>query len=107
MENSAGKPVISYTPDFEKALNLLREYMFKNLYTLPAAKSEEVKAARMIEMLFHYYIAHTDALPEFYRSLLADWPARTVVADYIASMSDRYAVMIFEKLFVPEAWTLR
>ncbi len=107
VENSAGKPVISYTPDFEKALNLLREYMFKNLYTLPAAKSEEVKAARMIEMLFHYYIAHTDALPEFYRSLLADWPARTVVADYIASMSDRYAVMIFEKLFVPEAWTLR
>ena len=104
VENSAGKPYITLSDEFEKALDGLRRYMFEHLYTKSEAKTEEVKARRLIESLFAYFVNSPDELPELYKNLLKDYDVKTVVCDYIAAMSDRYAVKVFSDIFIPKGW---
>lgn len=104
VENSAGKPEVALSPSYELALGGLRSYMFANLYTQSEAKTEEVKAKRLIEKLFGYFTANPDKLPETYKKNIGDYSLQTAICDYIASMSDRYAVKVFADIFIPEGW---
>jgi len=98
--------VIKMDPDVEKAMSGLRQFMFKNVYSNPAAKGEEVKAVAMIIQLYEYYLEHVDELPEMYIKYIKDKKEieDRVVCDYIAGMSDSYSIKKFEELFVPAAW---
>ena len=87
------------------ALMELRAYLYANLYHTGDAKSEEPKAERVVESLFAYFVAHPDDVPPEYR--LHDDPLDIQVADYLASMTDRFAIRVFEELNVPRAWGLR
>ena len=83
----------------------LRAFMFKRVYLGSKAKQEEAKAQRIVEQLFRHYCEHPDALAqELGRPLGADIPRSAV--DYIAGMTDRYAIHMYEKLFVPRPWRL-
>lgn len=104
VENSAGKPYITLSAEFEKALDGLRRYMFEHLYTKSEAKTEEVKAKRLIESLFAYFVNSPDELPGLYKNMLKDYDVKIVVCDYIAAMSDRYAVKVFSDIFIPKGW---
>lgn len=104
VENSAGKPYITLSDEFERALDGLRSYMFANLYTQSEAKYEEVKAKRLIESLFDYFVKNPDELPGLYKNLLSEYGVQTVVCDYIAAMSDRYAVKVFSDIYIPKGW---
>ena len=106
VENSWDKPYIKQSPDFDKATEKLHTFMYERVYFNPKAKSQEVKAVKMIELIFDYYLKHLDKLPDFYKSLLDTYPADRVVCDYIASFSDRYCVRIFGELFVPDEWKI-
>ncbi len=103
---SMDKPAILMSPDVEKAMQGLRVWMFANVYSGSVAKSEEKKAQQLIETLYTYYIRHTDELPEEYQRLMSERGEKKsrVVCDYIAGMSDSYAIDRFEELFVPKAW---
>ena len=104
--NSLEKPSIYMSPEVDRAMKGLRQWMFENVYKNPAAKSEEGKAQQLIVRLYEYYFAHVEQLPEEYRMLMEQRGERqrTVVCDYIAGMSDSYAIDQFEELFVPKAW---
>ena len=87
------------------AFRKLREYMFENVYTNPVAKGQEYKAERLVEQLYAYYAEDTNRLPEEYRQLIENGERRErVVADYVAGMTDKFAVMTFEELMIPKAW---
>lgn len=86
-----------------QAMMGLRTFLFDNLYVRGDAKWEEPKANRMIEELFDYFIAHRDEMPAEYRGSEPAHPD-VEVADFVAGMTDRYAVRIFEELKVPRAW---
>ncbi len=80
--------------------------MFTHVYLNSAAKSEDSKAKNMLAQIYHYYMEHTDELPEEYRQLVeksGDSWAR-VVCDYVAGMTDGYAIDTFNRLFVPITW---
>ncbi|MGN0505556.1 MAG: deoxyguanosinetriphosphate triphosphohydrolase [Lachnospiraceae bacterium] len=104
--NSDGKPDIFMSSEVEQAMLGLRKYMFVSVYTNPVAKSQEAKAEQMIEELFHYYLEHMDKLPEEYLYMIEHKkePADRVVCDYVAGMTDRYAVTRFREIRIPEAW---
>ena len=104
--NSYGKPEIIMSPDMESAMQGLRTWMFENVYKSDIPKAEEGKAQHLIVMLFNYYMEHPDKLPEEYRILMeVRMEGRErAVCDYIAGMSDSYAIDKFEELFVPKAW---
>ncbi len=106
IRNSQGKPEIILSPDMEKAMKGLRTWMFENVYSHSVAKTEESKAQQLIETLYRYYMEHTDKLPEEFRRMMSERGEKKsrVVCDYIAGMSDDYAIDKFEELFVPRAW---
>ena len=88
------------------AMMELRAFMFEHVYAASDAKAEEPKADRLIEYLFDYYLEHFDEVPPEYRRRPQDG-AIVEVSDYIAGMTDRYAVHVFEELAVPQNWATR
>ena len=102
---SADKTVVGMSEDFDKALKDLRAFMFRDLYTNPVAKSEEIKAERVIGMLFQEYMKHIDKLPAEYIDYISQGEDKeTVVCDYIAGMTDNYAVEMVKEIFMPKSW---
>ena len=99
--------VLCMSPDVEGALRDLRSFMFANVYRNPVAKGEEKKARQMLHRMFEYYMRHPEKLPEdFHPQLSFDGMERTV-CDYIAGMTDKYAVDKYAELFIPSGWNVR
>ena len=95
---------VMLSPAVDTALKDLRSFMFERVYHNPVAKGEERKAQDMLQRLFDYYINHPEALPEdFHPQLSFDGMERTV-CDYIAGMTDNYAVDKFSQIFIPAGW---
>jgi dGTPase len=82
------------------AMDALRTFMFERVYLGPAARREHAKVNRVIEALFEHYCEHSDLLPGDVSTPLAER-----VADYLAGMTDRFAIRAFEELCVPQAFT--
>ena len=98
--NSREKDDIMMSPEIEEAMIDLRKFMFENVYKNPVAKGEEVKAKAMIEQLFYFYKEHLDQLPAKYLRMMDEGEsAERVVADYIAGMTDQYAITKFSEYF--------
>lgn len=106
--NSMDKPVISMSDEINAAMTGLREFMFEHVYLNPVAKGEEKKAEQMVENLYYYYIDNFDKLPdEFLRMAVENGEKKEqVICDYIAGMTDNYAVKTFREIFVPESWKI-
>ncbi|MCH5315348.1 MAG: deoxyguanosinetriphosphate triphosphohydrolase [Eubacterium sp.] len=95
---------IRMSDDFYQGFMDLHDFMFTAVYTNPICKGEESKAVDMLCKIYSYYINHIDDLPdEFIRIADTDGEERAV-CDYVAGMSDNYALKIFNKLFVPMFW---
>ena len=67
VSSSQGKPDICQSPEVEQAMKNIRKFMFKSVYTNPAAKGEETKAENMIAALYEYYEKHLEVLPLEYQ----------------------------------------
>lgn len=105
VSNSFGRPSILVSDEIRQAMTDLRTYMFANVYTNPVAKGQESKAERMVEQLFSYYKDNVDLLPPEYRLMLELGETKDrVVADYVAGMTDKFAVMRYEEIMIPKAW---
>ena len=81
--------------------------MFDSVYFNPMAKGEEGKAEDMICLMFDYYARHTDKLPPEYQDILVREGIQRAVVDYIAGMTDSYAVETFSNLFIPKGWMVK
>ena len=98
---------ILLSPKMDSALRDLRSFMFERVYRNPIAKGEESKAKDMLRRLYEYYCAHPEAIPQdFQPQLSLDGMERTV-CDYIAGMTDNYAVHKYTEIFVPSGWHIR
>ncbi len=86
------------------ALNVLRDFMFQRVYLRKEAAAEQEKAVALIRALFSHYLDHPEEIPPEYRTAPGD--LTTQVADYIAGMTDRFALRIYEQLFLPQGWLL-
>lgn len=102
INNSTDK--IRMSDDCYSAFMDLHSFMFTAVYTNPVCKGEESKAVGMLEKIYSYYIEHIDEMPEEYISIAQTDGNERAVCDYIAGMSDTYALKVFNKLFVPMCW---
>ena len=107
VRTSQGRPVIAMTPAVETAMLELRSFMFERVYRNPVAKGEESKARRIIQELYQYYVAHPEKLPGDFQPQLDLEGLPRLVCDYVAGMTDKYAVYKFEEIFVPTGWSIR
>ncbi len=102
IENSTDDIVLESS--VKGAFDELHDFMFKNVYTNPVCKGEEHKAVDMLQWLYNFYLKNPDRLsPEMIKVAEAEGVDRAVT-DYIAGMTDRYAVAVFDDLFVPKSW---
>lgn len=104
IENSQDKPYVSMSPEIGSATEELRQFMFRRVYVDSVAKAEESKAMYVLEELFNYFMEHPQKLPEEYFRNIDEYGEEQVVCDYIAGMTDRYALRIFSNLFIPSSW---
>jgi dGTPase len=97
---------IAMSYEVEGAMFEMRKYMFRSVYTNPLAKGEEQKAEYMLIQLFEYYAKHLELLPEEYLTMIEkeSETAARVVCDYIAGMTDRFAVAKFKEISIPRSW---
>lgn len=104
LQTSSGKNYVAMSGEISSEFEKLRQFLFDNLYYDSAAKAEEGKAEGVIERLYYHYLKHVSELPpEFTKYIDEDGPDR-IAADYIACMTDRYAVRDYTRLFVPADW---
>lgn len=104
--NSIGKNEIIQSEEVAYAMAGLRAYMFEHVYKSEIVKAEEHKVANMLKDLYEYYLEHWTLLPvEYIRMITINIePKALVVSDYIAGMTDPYAIARFEEIFVPKSW---
>lgn len=105
VKNCKGKDFIKMTEPIWEATNQLRKYLFKEMYSEDVeSKEEEKKAAYVIEILFRYFEQKPEKLPEECIYNATKWGIQKVICDFIAGMTDRYAINLFEQIYVPKAW---
>lgn len=105
--NSQDKNDIIMSETVEKAMKDIRRFMFEQVYTNPQAKSEEAKAEVLMETLYHHFMKNLDALPEEFLDLISEGePKEQVVCDYVGAMSDRFAIAVYEDIFIPKSWQI-
>lgn len=107
IEASAGQDRICQSGPIGAAMGELKEFMFQAVYRNPVAKGEEGKAQELLRRLFEYYLSDTDRLPDEYQDIVVREGAERAVCDYIAGMTDPYAVECYTRAFVPEAWRVK
>ena len=96
--------VVGMDADVLEAYDALHEFMYEAVYLNDYAKREEKKVPHLIESLFGYYVRHPDRLPESMREIAEADGKEQAACDYIAGMTDRFAVDLYSNLFIPKAW---
>ena len=102
--HSTGKNLINMEADVLEAMNMLREFMYENVYINPIAKGEEGKAKEILVRLFEYYVKNPDKMPSFYFGNIKSEPVERCVCDFVSAMTDRFAIEKYKELFIPEVW---
>jgi dGTPase len=79
-----------FSPPVAEINQELKRFLYRRLYDHPAIIEERDRSVDALEQLFRYYLAHTEALPEYYSELAEREPSHRVVCDYIAGMTDHF-----------------
>src|SRR6056297_1015233 len=90
-----------------EATKELRDFLFDNIYFGSLAKKEEEKAKRLIRLLFNYYDKNPTDIPDEFRNRIEDFSKEKIIIDYIAGMSDQYAIKMGKDIYIPEPWFVK
>lgn len=106
IRNSDGMQMIKQSEVFKTNLDELRTFMFANVYKSSRVKREEDlnKVEVVISSLYEYFIGNIDKLPDDMRAIAERDGKNEAVKDYVAGMTDRYALATYTELFVPKGW---
>ena len=107
VRESEGRNAVRQSDECRRAMVELREFMFRAVYYNPVAKGEESKAQDMIRRLYDYYRRYPDKLPAEFQEIRLMEGEERAVCDYIAGMTDKYAVEQFGDIAIPKAWTVK
>ncbi len=106
INSSLDQEVISMGDDILAASNFLREWMFQHVYTNDQAKREDVRAERMLTILYEHYRRHPDELPAPFQPNSRGESLDRRITDYLAGMTDTFAIRLFQEIYVPKAWSV-
>jgi dGTPase len=101
---SFGKPDVGMSDEVLEATNALRRWMFDNVYLAGPAKTEDEKAQNLLWELLHHYETSPELMPAEHQRIADAEGTKRAVADYIAGMTDLYAIDMYESIFIPTSW---
>ncbi len=104
--NSEGKDRIALSPAFSEALLELRSFMFRNVYGSAAVQqvADMEKVELIITSLYDHFLTHPEEMPDVYKAIEKEDGTQEAVKDLISGMTDRYAMRLYDELFVPHSW---
>ncbi len=102
VEHSVGKPHITMDEEVQKAHKHLRDFMFEYVYSASPANSEEQKADHVVESLYLYFNEHPEKMKPLYQTILQTEGKDRAICDAIASMTDEYAVSLYQEIYIPK-----
>lgn len=105
--NTEQTGLLAMRPETAQAMDQLRSFLFERVYRNPVAKGEESKARGILQALYTHYSRHPEQLPADFVPQLDFEGISRVICDYIAGMTDKYAVYKYEEIFIPSGWQAR
>ncbi|MBE6733596.1 MAG: deoxyguanosinetriphosphate triphosphohydrolase [Ruminococcaceae bacterium] len=103
VENSDSKS-IKMNDEINGAYESLHRFLFDTVYTNRAAKAEEDKVQGIVEGLFGYFVKHPEKMSDEYKAICEREGVERAVMDYIAGMTDHFAVSAYSKIYIPKFW---
>ncbi len=99
---------LQMSPEILAAMTDLRSFLFTRVYESPIVYRDFKKASRLLKEIYAYFIEHPQELSgKYYPAYLEDTSLEDNLRDFIASMTDRYAFSLYEKLFLPHPWNIK
>ncbi len=98
---AVGKPIIAFSPATEEKNRVLKDFLYQNFYRQYRVMRMAAKAERVLEDLFSAYLNRPELLPTPVRAKLGERDKARVVCDYIAGMTDRFALQEHQRMFDP------
>ncbi len=99
-----GKPQLAMSPEILDAIERLRRWLFENVYEHPRIQEELKKSIKIVQDLYEYFVSHPDDFLKFSGKKELRFSLEQEVCDFIAGMTDRYALLIYEEIFIPKSW---
>ena len=96
--------LVQLSPPVAQHVTALRDWLHANVYRAAAVEDEFRKASRVLRELFAYFVTRPGELTAYGASRKDDESIETAVADFLAGMTDRYAMNLYQKLFFPQPW---
>ena len=98
----AGRPMVQFSPEVWSQLKVIRRFLFERMYRAPAVVEMRVQVTQVVEELFPLFMAQPELLPKQWRKDVEEAQGETalarIVADYIAGMTDRFALLTHQNL---------
>lgn len=104
IESSTDEADIYQSERIQEAMDTFRQFMFKNVYHSAPLAPDRNRATYVINELFEHFYTNPSLLPEEFRTGIERWGLKQVVGDYIAGLTDVYAIELFEEIFIPRKW---
>jgi len=99
--NSLDKDDVSMSAEVKSVMDIFRAFMFEHIYHSEALAKEREQAVFVLRELYNYYLGHFEELPEEFIAREARWGRQQTVTDYVAGLTDSYAVQLFHHIFMP------
>src|ERR1700677_115377 len=99
----AGRALIGFSPEMEAAEHEIKRFLFARMYRHPEVKRVREKADTIVRALFEVYVEAPDAMPSEWAARVGEVEGPRAAADYIAGMTDRFALGEYRRLFDPDA----
>jgi len=104
IENNTDLKDITFSQEVGRVMEDFHTFMFEQVYRNPIAKGQEGKAQDMLAILYQHYMKHEKELPPEYKSIIETEGLGRAVCDYVACMTDRYALERFKDIYIPLNW---
>ena len=104
IKESADAPMVTMEKEVYAAMDILRGFLFENVYRYPTARAEELKAQDMLAYLFEYFVKNPEKMPELYKKRIDVDSIERCACDFISGMTDRYATEVYTDLCIPKVW---
>ncbi len=101
---ATGSEAVVLSPPIAEAVTELREWLFAAVYQAAPVVADFQKASRLLRELFRYFLAHPQELTACGGRPAEQDGAAIAIADFLAGMTDRYAMNLYQRLFLPQPW---
>ena len=106
IETSQGQGDILQSPQIKTAMDTFRKFMFEHIYQSEALSHERAQAGFVLRSLYDHFANHFDHLPENFRQREEKWSRQQILVDYLAGLTDSYALQLFREIFLPPLYSI-